>query len=169
MKTGPLAFLLAAGCFAAVPAEAEEFYRQDAWEVDIDDFNGRPRCSIRNDDYREFLQIYYERGADHLSLQIGSDDWDLPSGRRYAYRMQFDEGRRWDAEAVSGHYRDGGSYIDVDLITRDQMSDWLEQFATSHYLTISFPGTDIRPWILDLSGTRNVVDKFQECMDNYTS
>jgi hypothetical protein len=83
--------------------------------------------------------------------------------------MQFDEGRRWDAEAVSGHYRDGGSYIDVDLITTDQMRDWLEQFATSHYLTISFVGADIRPWVLDLSGTRNIVDKFQECMDTYAN
>jgi hypothetical protein len=169
IRTGALAFLLAIGGMAAAPAEAVQLYKENAWQVDVNDIDGRSRCSITNDDYRQFLQIYYERGAGHLSIQVGSEDWDLPSGRRYTFRMQFDDDDGWDVDAVSGRYRDGGSYIDVDIIRSDQMRDWLDQFARSHYLVISFPGTDLRRWVLDLGGTRNVVDSFVRCLDDYTS
>jgi hypothetical protein len=169
IRTGAVAFLLAIGGMAAAPAEAVQLYKENAWQVDVNDTAGRSRCSITNDDYRQFLQIYYERGAGHLSIQVGSEDWDLPSGRRYTFRMQFDEEDGWDVDAISGRYRDGGSYIDVDIIRSDQMRDWLDQFARSHYLVISFPGTDLRRWILDLGGTRNVVDSFVRCLDDYTS
>jgi hypothetical protein len=168
LKSGAFAFLLAIG-FAAAPAEAVQLYKDGAWQVDFNDVGGRPRCSITNDNYRHFLQIYYERGSDHLSLQVGSDDWDLPSDRTYAYRMQFDDGAEWNADATSGRYRDGGSYIDVDIIKTGQMRDWLNQFARSQNLIISFPGTGIRPWVLDLSGTRNVVDNFIQCLDDNTN
>jgi hypothetical protein len=168
-KTGSLALLLAIGSFAAAPAAAVPLYRQDGWRVDYTNRDGRPRCSITNEDYRRFLQVYFESGADHLAVQVSSDEWDFPSGQTFASRMQFDEDARWDADAISGRYSDGGSYIDVDIIRRDQMRDWLYQFARSQYLIFSFPETDIRRWVLDLTGTRNAVDSFMQCLDDYTN
>ncbi len=161
-RISALAALLVIGDIAS--AQAKLLAKHGNWQAYSEVVKKIPRCSMTNNEEAHYFQVYYKKEDDHLSLQISSRDWHLPIGGHYDYKMQFDQEDPWTATATSDHYTDGTSYIDAD-VKGSEIVQWLEELAHSQFLVISFPGSKVRPWVLDLTGTHDVVQPFVDCVE----
>ncbi len=121
----------------------------------------------QNDDQ---IDIKYYNGDNVLTIQLFSSGWTIPDGPSDTHvDVIFDNNTPWHVDQVSGmHIADGTAGMEF-TIGKDDVADFLTEFAQSIQMRINFTNSNIDNWTGDLTGTQNVTEAFAECIRDLPS
>jgi hypothetical protein len=168
----PLRRLCYAAALAALgfaPARAADDYHvlghSGAWEIGTGtDDQGNKYCSLQNpldNEGRGMVLLIYPLGDDpSFELHLYKNGWKIPASADIQTKFTFSDGGSWDADG--GAARDGGPVVDYEIDFSD-MEDFLDDFAQSSSLKITFTHGTEPAWNTGLSGTSQATTALLAC------
>ncbi len=129
--------------------------------------SGVPVCGMdtvgtnQNDDD---IDIKYYNNDTELTVQLFSNAWSITDGASNTkITLKFDNDS-WNVGQVTGFHVSTGEPGMEFYINKNDVTDFLNDFANSSKITVNFTNSSVADWTGDLSGTTSVVHAFEECI-----
>ncbi|MBM3622453.1 MAG: hypothetical protein FJX20_17365 [Alphaproteobacteria bacterium] len=126
--------------------------------------DGTPVCGMSASGKGLFFSIKLFKGDDEMTVQLGSDRWQIKTGAKQKIVMRFDRESPWKATATGFRFSDGDAGLEFSVGVKN-LDTFLVEFARSYSLKIEFEGSDVDGWTADLTGTAAVTGAFANCVD----
>lgn len=101
-----------------------------------------------------------------IRLEMFADSWRIPNGTKLQVHVQFN--RQYFSGTATGYTTRSNTGLVVGLLKGEDAKDiayeFLEWFAGSTAMAISFPGGNEKPWQVDLTGSRAAATALLNCM-----
>ncbi len=126
--------------------------------------NGPALCGMgvnSNDRQRSLMVKYSAQG--NVFVQAFKSSWKFNSGVKLNVWINFDGGEPFYGVATT-QTADGPGFASITVvIRRDNIGDFLKQFAASNKLNIGFPDGNEQSWYADLTGSGDITPTFIKC------
>jgi hypothetical protein len=163
LTTLSLAAALMLGASSA-HADMKELARWGVWAAysGTDDEN-KPVCSIVvNGDVRS-LHIKWQPGHG-LFIHARKETWDVPANFPMPMIMQFDNDAPLKGTASRHAGIKHGKTIQYTIGYNDTAKRFMERFASSYRMRVTFPGGSERDWNMSMEGSRVIANHFARCV-----
>lgn len=124
--------------------------------------DGNPMCAVKTQsnlrgDIAIFM-IKYETKSGTF-VQIAKTSWNIPKDAEIAVTLTFDSA----SSTAIGTPSPTGKSIQSS-ISPDFEKDFLNLFASANRMELGFKSGNEKPWIFNMSGSREVSDAFAKCV-----
>lgn len=126
--------------------------------------DGTPVCGMSASGKGLFFSIKLYKDDDEMTVQLGSERWQIKTGAKQKVVMRFDRESPWRATATGFRFSDGDAGLEFSVGVKN-LETFLVEFARSRTLRIDFEGTDVDGWTADLTGTAAVTAAFTNCVE----
>lgn len=161
---GASLFVLASVGFAH--ADMATAFSSKYWEVQYGTLdNGVEACSLTTPMTGAYFGIKYMASQpDKFIIHLSNVDWEAPAGTQVPVKIRFDNRSGGSITMVSSHTNSGLTFLEghADIIDGSATS-LLEGIAQSNKMGIFF-GQRVRPWYLNMGGSKVAAMKFLECV-----
>lgn len=163
---------IALGAYQAKASESHEYARSGAWVnywVRAD--NGQLGCGMRYGGAASSMHVKWFVGQPALQVHLFKDSWQIPSNREVLVEMGVDGYSLGEAKA-SGETKVGRGwrygvvvfYVGEFADSPGKLREFLEGFRDAKKLWVRFPYGTEAPWVLDMTGSRDAVATFSNCI-----
>ena len=153
---------------AAQAANKTVVFASNYWHVShfAHNSNGNPQCTMRSqisftDSVIGYVTIVWVKGK--LYVYLGKTNWHIPPDMQVPFSVNLDNGRR-EFVGISNKLVGGTKSIGIMTSTDDVDSDWLDDFASSETMTVSFRSGNEPRWSFKMAGSRDASKAFQTCI-----
>lgn len=124
---------------------------------------GQALCGVKTESNDAWFSLKYFARQPDMIVQLSDRAWRVRVGDRTRIVMQFDNNQPWRAIATDFLMNNGRGATEFRVAARD-IGLWLRQFRAGRMLRLQFPGTNIPPWSIGLTGSDHIATSMQGCI-----